>query len=949
MSKQTDYIKFVADYAFSAIETLLSAWLPDGRREGHNWSARNPCRNDKRRGSFKVDLRNGSFVDFADDSVRGGDLVALRAYLSGQSDMLAAAADVAAELNLPDFKAWATDGAVDLPPPPEPPQREDDYYAEVVMPVPVSAEADLPPEGKAHPKFGRFVSRSLYRDENGAVLGAVYRFVELSGKKNDVPCTLRRDKRDGSLRWIFRSWTGMRPLYGLDALAAKPNAPVLVVEGEKCKNAADASGLLDDWVVVTWSGGGKNWDKSDWAAVNGREVVLWPDADAKRYPLSPDDRNAGRLPESLPAMPLERQIGWRVMTAVGARLQQQNCTCRMVDIGRPDVPDALPDGYDIADALADGDKSRLDVLSAIRSAASLSAPFPERSVRGENPNSNSNGETAHTDDKGAKGEAARLLADLLKNYAQIGMKERVISLETGEILTRRQLERIFGKEAVLSWFHHAKRHKYAEFEAEIISKERKLAALANRADFADVLKRYIYLDGTTDAYDTALEKVITLNAVKAAIPDQYEDWSKSPDRQFCPINNYVFDPVLPPNISYGEDGKVSYINLFKGLKFNVTHVKPFDDVGMDAIKAAYPACKNIIGLVEHICSGNGHRSAAVAEWVLNWLACRFRQPEIKPATALVFVSEVQGVGKSTFGERVIKALFGDYTRQLDQNALESRFNSALACALVTIFEEISPSDERMNIIGKLKNMITSDVVMIERKQRDAEKFADYNSFVIFSNDERSIPIESNDRRFMVSCCRKKYTDEQYAALAEEVGNNGIEAFAEFLYALPLRYTDDEGKRRDFHPHSKPLLTDIKRRMININKRSWEAFLDDWRSGDLGVPFVTCSSKDVWALYRYWCAEAKTYVEKKDVFFGNLGKRLWDYRTAVKLDGVKKNIRIFAVQHSQLSQYWQDKCPYPDTGSNERTQGSITVAEYYGRQVMAFHKAVRDIIPHLPSL
>jgi signal transduction histidine kinase len=45
----------------------------------------------------------------------------------------------------------------------------------------------------------------------------------------------------------------MRPLYGLDRLAANPAAPVVVVEGEKAAEAAQAA--LPRMVVVTWPGG----------------------------------------------------------------------------------------------------------------------------------------------------------------------------------------------------------------------------------------------------------------------------------------------------------------------------------------------------------------------------------------------------------------------------------------------------------------------------------------------------------------------------------------------------------------------------------------------------------------------------------------------------------------------------------------------------------------------
>lgn len=71
------------------IETLCRDWLPDGRRVGGEWVARNPCRNDRRAGSFKINLRNGRWADFAIGE-SGGDVISLHAYLRGCSQIEAA-------------------------------------------------------------------------------------------------------------------------------------------------------------------------------------------------------------------------------------------------------------------------------------------------------------------------------------------------------------------------------------------------------------------------------------------------------------------------------------------------------------------------------------------------------------------------------------------------------------------------------------------------------------------------------------------------------------------------------------------------------------------------------------------------------------------------------------------------------------------------------------------
>lgn len=73
----------------SAIPSLVARWLPDGRRVGAEWVCRNPRREDKRPGSFKVNMRTGRWADFATGDA-GGDLVSLAAYLFGLTQREAA-------------------------------------------------------------------------------------------------------------------------------------------------------------------------------------------------------------------------------------------------------------------------------------------------------------------------------------------------------------------------------------------------------------------------------------------------------------------------------------------------------------------------------------------------------------------------------------------------------------------------------------------------------------------------------------------------------------------------------------------------------------------------------------------------------------------------------------------------------------------------------------------
>jgi hypothetical protein len=75
--------------ALTVLPIILRRWLPDGRRQGGEWVARNPRRVDRHLGSFLINLGSGKWADFATGD-RGGDVISLAAYLGGCSQIEAA-------------------------------------------------------------------------------------------------------------------------------------------------------------------------------------------------------------------------------------------------------------------------------------------------------------------------------------------------------------------------------------------------------------------------------------------------------------------------------------------------------------------------------------------------------------------------------------------------------------------------------------------------------------------------------------------------------------------------------------------------------------------------------------------------------------------------------------------------------------------------------------------
>ena len=106
----------------------------------------------------------------------------------------------------------------------------------MILPVP----SDAPEPPKAHVKRGVPESRWTYRGcDRRACSGYVLPLPHQRRRQGRDAAGVREGRQDrGAKQWRWLSFPIPRPLYGLDRLAANPDATVLIVEGEKCADAA---------------------------------------------------------------------------------------------------------------------------------------------------------------------------------------------------------------------------------------------------------------------------------------------------------------------------------------------------------------------------------------------------------------------------------------------------------------------------------------------------------------------------------------------------------------------------------------------------------------------------------------------------------------------------------------------------------------------------------------
>lgn len=150
------------------------------------------------------------------------------------------------------------------------PKKEDEWTP--IVPVPADAQS-MPTK---HPRLGKPTEIYAYVTPNGEINGYVWRFDYASGKEFR-PLTYCSHPGGVFRDWRWLTWRKPRPLFNLDKLARRADAPVLITEGEKACAAAER--LVRGYVCVTSPGGSKAAAQADWAPLAGRQIVVWPDND----------------------------------------------------------------------------------------------------------------------------------------------------------------------------------------------------------------------------------------------------------------------------------------------------------------------------------------------------------------------------------------------------------------------------------------------------------------------------------------------------------------------------------------------------------------------------------------------------------------------------------------------------------------------------------------------
>jgi putative DNA primase/helicase len=338
--------------------------LPHGRREGYEWVATNPNRNDQNPGSLKINLEKGIGSDFATGDTF--DLIGLDAFVHRTSDYEAACRIAGIYPNKKDtnitsnsksapslinnFKQMVVEEEL------LPLTREE--MDELISPLEVREVNNIMGEQGAkkvinnpppiterdtihhNKQYGCNPSAFYhYQNKDGATIGYIvrYDFINANDKSDKVfaPYTYNSEQKC----WSGKKGFGVpRPLYNLHEIATDKSRKIIVNEGEKSCLASQI--LFPDHIATTSAFGANSPSKTDWQSLVGRDVIIIPDHDIAGQ----------RYAEAVKKL-CEKAGGFKSLTIFNTKLLGGYVIANSEIVKREGD---VPQGYDAADAVNDG-------------------------------------------------------------------------------------------------------------------------------------------------------------------------------------------------------------------------------------------------------------------------------------------------------------------------------------------------------------------------------------------------------------------------------------------------------------------------------------------------------------------------------------------------------------------------------------------------------------------
>lgn len=200
---------------------------------------------------------------------------------------------------------------------------------------------------------------------------------------------------------------------------------------------------------------------------------------------------------------------------------------------------------------------------------------------------------------------------------------------------------------------------------------------------------------------------------------------------------------------------------------------------------------------------------------LDWLSYTVQFPGRKILWAMLLQGQ-QGTGKSYFGY-LMRLLLGEKNISMPTNDLIHEIYTAWqkSCQLVIIEELMARG--RMELMNKLKPMITQTTTMVREMQKPAYEQPNVFNLLMFTNHEDAILLDEQDRRYCVLYSPAKPRPPEYYDRLWNWTKDNASALLYYMLHRSLAH---------FEPRAHAPMTDAKRALIRESVPALQAWIGE---------------------------------------------------------------------------------------------------------------------------
>ena len=203
-------------------------------------------------------------------------------------------------------------------------------------------------------------------------------------------------------------------------------------------------------------------------------------------------------------------------------------------------------------------------------------------------------------------------------------------------------------------------------------------------------------------------------------------WLKSPE-----MRTYEKVDILPPPLEVPSN----IYNMWRGFPASRMPMTGSHELGIQHIRNLFPTSTDF-------------------NWIMTWLATIIQSPGRKTGVCPVIIGG-QGAGKGFLFEQMMGRIMGSYFAHTSdpEHSLFARFAENRNGKILVNVDDCNVGAMKMNA-DPFKSFITGERIEYEQKGKQTISLLNCANFVMTTNNENPVKLDTDDRRYAVLACSK---------------------------------------------------------------------------------------------------------------------------------------------------------------------------------------------------